>query len=390
MKTVLTFRKPTLGLMHPRIWPRILPVSQAKVREAELLDLSAFRGCFQPYLESLIAEKTRECEQHAPSPELRFICDYPRRLAVAGGKRLRPYAAYLMFRALGGQGDERALKLLVSLELFHLFCLVHDDIIDNGTQRHGLPTVQRAIAMRLDKNNPDGERIANAQALLLGDMIFAWAQEAFHSNRDFDAATLSAARRPFSRMIDEVVLGEMMDVDMMAREVTTFAAIHQKMLLKTASYTFIRPLQIGAALSGAVGRRPETEAFCHDFGLAVGLAFQIQDDLLDLTGMPQATQKTLFSDLREGQHTYFTQYVFECGTAAQREQLSEWMGADIQPEDHTDILALFEASGALLQGRADIARYLQRAQELLYSSPIPRRHYPAFENLLSRLNNRCS
>ena len=379
MKNALAFKKPALGIP----WPQRAMRLRSTARESDVLDPGAFRARFQEPLNEFIAEKTREVIQFSPSPNVEFICDYPRKLAV-GGKRVRPYVAYLMFRALGGRGDERALRLLVSLELFHLFCLVHDDIIDNGTQRHGVPTVQRAVEARL-QNRPDAARLANAQALLLGDMIFAWAQEAFYSNRDFETPILNAARRYFSRMIDEVVLGEMLDVDMMAREATNFAEIQQKMLLKTASYTFIRPMQIGAALAG---RGAQTEKFCHEFGLAVGLAFQIQDDLLDIMGTAQATQKTLFSDLREGQHTYFTQYVFECGTAAQRDQLRAYMGTDIQPEEQARVRELFADSGALLQGRADINRHLRRAHKLLEESPIPQRHRGVFAALLARLENR--
>ena len=385
MKNALFFKKHSLGLLGPRALS-CLPLCGAREGELDdLLEPHAFRARFQSELDAFIGEKTRHVVQLATSQNIEFLCNYPRRLAI-GGKRVRPYVAYLMFRALGGRGEERALKLLVSLELFHLFCLVHDDIIDNGTQRHGLPTVQCAVALRL-AGKPDAARLAKAQAILLGDMIFAWAQEAFYSNRDFEAALLEAARPYFVRMIDEVVLGEMLDVDLMARADATGAEIQQKMLLKTASYTFIRPLQIGAALAG---QGAQTEKFCHDFGLAVGLAFQIQDDLLDLIGTPQATKKTLFSDLREGQHTYFTQYIFECGTKAEREQLRAWLGTDISLEEQPRVRQLFEESGALKQGCSDIARHLQRAHQLLETSPMPPKYRGAFAVLLSRLENRPS
>ncbi len=386
MKTALAFMKPALGI----VWPvRVSSSYRPKAREHTLLDLGAFQQHFQAPLEQFIAEKTQSFALSGAAPSLELLCDYPRRMASARGKRVRPYAAYLMYRALGGHDDPKVMRLLVSLELFHLFCLIHDDIIDNGTERHGLPTVQRAVAAHLGKQDfsCDAERIGQAQALLLGDMLFGWAQEAFHANRDFEGAAHNCARRYFSRMVDEVVLGEMLDVDMMARETVTFADIEQKMLLKTASYTFIRPLQIGAALAG---RGVEAEKFCHEFGLAVGLAFQIQDDLLDLTGTPQTTRKTLFADLREGQHTYFTQYVFECGTPAQCEQLRDLLGADLTPADRCRVLSVFEASGALARGRADIERHLKRAQMLLEQSPVPARHRGAFEELLMLMQRRPS
>jgi geranylgeranyl diphosphate synthase type I len=277
----------------------------------------------------------------------------------------------------------------VSLELFHIFCLIHDDIIDNGTERHGMPTAQCRVAalLREEGRTQDAERIGQAQALLLGDMLFAWAQEAFHANRDFDDSTRGAAARYFGRMIDEVVIGEMLDVDMTSSPTTTFSAIQQKMLLKTASYTFIRPLQIGAALAG---RGTQAEKFCHDFGLAVGVAFQIQDDLLDIVGTPETTHKTLFADLREAQHTYFTQFIFENGTPAQQLELRGLMGADLGPQDRPRVLELFESSGALAKGRSDITWHFDHAQALLEKSPVPRAHRGSFENLLATLQNRPS
>ena len=371
--------KPTYNL----VWPWPLSVEHT----GQALNLQEFRQKFQPHLEEFIAGKMQEYEAYSQAPNLRELWDYPRCLALAGGKRMRPFVAYLMYRALGGKRDEQVLPLLASLELFHLFCLVHDDLIDNGTQRHGLPTVQRTVAESLiAKGCPqNATSIGEAKALLLGDMLFAWAQEAWHKNRFSPRSAQDSAWRYFRCMIDEVVIGEMLDVDMLARKHTTFAEIQRKMYLKTASYTFIRPLQIGAALAGQEKR---TEAWCQDFGLALGVAFQIQDDLLDLTGTPETTQKTLFSDLREGQHTYFTQYILERGTQAQRLALKALLRSNLTPADRPRVLTLFEHSGALQAGRADIARHLQEAHDLIGNSPIPKAQRGAFFNLMALIENR--
>lgn len=399
--TEMECMKNALALVKPLTKPLSRPLSKPLVtypfgsvwgkravnNVAEKVDLQLFREQFQPHLEKFIAGKVRAYQEYSEAPVLRALWDYPRCLAEAGGKRVRPFTAYMMYRALGGKRDEQVFPLLVSLELFHLFCLVHDDLIDNGTERHGLPTAQRTITESLiEKGCPEiAARVGQAQALLLGDMLFAWSQEAWHEHRFANKASQDAAWRYFRCMIDEVVIGEMLDVDILARQRTSFAEIQRKMLLKTASYTFIRPLQIGAALAGQSKR---AESFCHDFGLALGVAFQIQDDLLDLTETPATTQKTLFSDLREGQHTYFTQYVFERGTQAQRLTLKSLLGSDLTAEDRPRVLALFEESGALAAGRADIARHLQQAHVLLENSPVPSAQRGAFYNLLALIEKR--
>jgi geranylgeranyl diphosphate synthase type I len=290
------------------------------------------------------------------------------------------------------QEDEGALRLLVALELFHLFCLVHDDIIDKGAERHSIPTVHRFVAAELDKVDHlcdsawhNHEHIGNAQAILLGDMLFAWSQEVFHNSRDFSCGTLHEARRYFNFMIDEVVIGEMLDVDMMTRHATSKDAIYQKMLLKTASYTFIRPLQIGAALAGC---GEQCEQFCHDLGLALGLAFQIQDDLLDIVGTSKSTQKSIFSDLRDHQHTYFTQYILEHGTSAQKLKLRDLLGHDVQPEDRLEVIELFGSSGALAHGMTTIRRHLADACCLIHNAPVRLHDRTAFYELIETIQGR--
>jgi len=361
-----------------------------------VLRLEDFRGRLQPHLESFIARKTQSYKCYSDDPLIHAIWDYPRRLVSAHGKRIRPYVAYLMFDALQLPNDaeqEGALRLLVALELFHLFCLVHDDIIDKGAERHSMPTLHRHVAAVLESENRrsnelscNHEHIGNSQAILLGDMLFAWSQEAFHSNRDFSCHVLNEARDYFTLMMDEVVIGEMLDVDMMTRHVTSQHAIYQKMLLKTASYTFIRPLQIGAALAS---KGQQCEQFCYDLGLSLGLAFQIRDDLLDIVGTQKTTQKTVFSDLREHQHTYFTQYIFEHGNTAQRVKLRQLLGRDVRLEDRAEVLDLFEASGALDHGMTNISKHLAQACSLVHNAPVRLHDRAPFYELIETIRGRA-
>jgi geranylgeranyl diphosphate synthase type I len=188
-------------------------------------------------------------------------------------------------------------------------------------------------------------------------------------------------------MIDEVVIGQMLDVDMMTRRDTSLDVIQQKTLLKTASYTFIRPLQIGAALAD---KSAECEEFCHELGLGLGMAFQTQDDLLDLIGTPATTQKTLFSDLRENQHTIFTQYILEYGSETERETLRQLLGADLQPQDRDRVIDLFESSGAIAHGRATIECYLDRACRAIDTAPLQSEDKQAFYGLAGYIRGRVS
>lgn len=352
------------------------------------MQIETFRRQLQPFLHAFIAQKTGVYQQFLNDDFLQSLLDYPATLAGASGKRIRPYVAYLMFRSQSNGNDEpqnkAALRVLISLELFHLFCLVHDDIIDKGTQRYGLPTLQNfaSAQMTREKRLGDASHIGDAHALLIGDLLFSWSHEALRS-ADFDYRVLEAARERFGLMIDEVVIGQMLDVDLMTRGQTTREIIERKIHLKTASYTFVRPMQIGAALAG----KP-CDAFCEQLGAALGMAFQVQDDLLDLVGTPKTTQKTLFADLRDGTHTLFTQHIFEGENKADISELRALMGADLDNSHRHRVLDLFERSGALEAGRQIVHDNLCVAKTLLHDGTLRDKERDGFCHLISILEAR--
>ena len=353
--------------------------------------LDEFRSNFQPHLDAFVAQRLEACAPLCDDPFLHDILHYSAMLAAGTGKRIRPYMAWLAFDALGGN-TESIHEATVALELFHLFCLVHDDVIDHGTQRYGIPTVQHYAAARMTADASHAghlpERAAhvgNAHALLLGDLLFSWSHQALDLD-DVPRARRQRARTYFRAMIDEVMVGQMIDVDMTARRATSLDTIRRKLLLKTASYTFVRPLQIGAALAGD----GEHEEYFRELGLALGLAFQLQDDLLDICGAPQHTQKTFLSDIREGQHTYFTQYIFECGSAREREALRALLGSSLNADDRARVVDFFESTGALHHGREEITRYMGEARSLIEKGPLPPTHRDALEDFMRSLEKRSN
>ncbi len=350
-----------------------------------LMRLETFRTQLQPHLDAFVADKTRSYSPLLHDAFLRELLDYPALLANASGKRIRPYVAFLIFRSGCDDAEmqEKALRTLVSLELFHLFCLVHDDIIDKGTQRYGLPTIHAFAARHLrEKNTKEAEHIAQSHAILIGDLLFSWSHEALNGG-DFSHRVLDCARRVFTTMIDEVVIGQMLDVDLMTKNETSRAVIERKIHLKTASYTFVRPMQIGAALSGV-----SCDVFCQELGLALGMAFQVQDDLLDLVGTPRTTQKTLFADLRDGTHTLFTQHIFESRIARDIDDLRALMGADLTVADRHRVLDLFTRTGALEVGRQIVHDNLCVAKTLLDNGTLRDQERDGFLHLISILEAR--
>lgn len=269
--------------------------------------LEIFKEKFDPYLKDYLKKKILEIRKYTKNKSVIDYINYAKKITLIGGKRIRPYIAYLMYGSLGGKDIENALKLLVSLEIFHSFGLMHDDIIDKGTLRHGIPTSHIYITNKLKKEKRVGDlnHIGNSQAILLGDILFSWALENLSANIDFSPKIINNVIKLFYQMVDEVIIGQMIDVDITTRKKVPKEFIDEKIRLKTASYTFIRPLEIGASLAN--GLTTSIEKFCQTFGFCLGIAFQTQDDLFDTTSTKNKLHKTVLSDVIAHQHTYLTQ-----------------------------------------------------------------------------------
>lgn len=272
-----------------------------------LNDLQSFKKKFDPYLQDYLDRKIESiAAKYTKDPSVINYINYARKIILAGGKRARPYLSYLMYQALGGKETKKVLIFLVSIELFHSFGLMHDDIIDKAKLRHGIETAHFYIKNKLkqQKRVGDIDHLGNSQAILLGDGLFAWSQEIINLNSDFSQEILQDVRKYFYEMADEVGTGQMIDADTSTRKNVSKQLIDEKIRLKTAGYSFTKPLQIGAALSG--NNSKEIEKFCEEFGLKMGIAFQTQDDLLDIISTDEELQKTTSSDQSQHQHTYFT------------------------------------------------------------------------------------
>lgn len=352
------------------------------------MELKGFQKKFQAKLNRVIAVRRKRSRDIARDPFVYGLISYAAELATRGGKRIRPYLAHLMYRASGGRRPTEALRLSASLELFHAFALIHDDVMDRGTTRHGFRTAHRETSRRLKALRRLGDlpHAGESQAVLTGDLLFAWSQELW-DGAVFPAKRLGAARAVYRRMINEVIIGQMLDVDLATRPRATMAGVEQKMRLKTAGYTFIRPLQIGAALAGA---RASTMKFCEAFGLALGTAFQIQDDLLDVESSARRTGKTAMSDVAERQQTVLTQYVFDRGTPAERRSLSRFLGKRLSARDRRRVRKIFEESGAVAYAQRRIASLFRQAEHALHHAPIQKSAKREFAELLAFIRNRSS
>ncbi|MER7519214.1 polyprenyl synthetase family protein [Streptomyces sp. NPDC126499] len=235
--------------------------------------------------------------------------------AVADGKRLRAAFCYWGWRG-GGQPDSDALvRAAASMELVHAAAVVHDDLIDDSPLRHGRPTAHRALRAAVPRH-PRAAGAARSLAMLVGDLLMSLAGQLFVTS-GLPAAYLGRARPLWASLARELVAGECLEILHTGAAPDTAASL-KVIRYKTAKYTVEQPLLIGGALAGAPARLGEGYSA---YGLPLGEAFQLRDDLLGLFGDPERTGKATGDDLRGHRPTALLAETWRVADAARRERL---------------------------------------------------------------------
>ncbi|WP_189193425.1 polyprenyl synthetase family protein [Micromonospora fulviviridis] len=291
---------------------------------------------------------------------------------LAGGKRVRPTFAYWGWRGLAG-GDAplpSVLPALAALELLHTFALVHDDVMDASDTRRGRPTAHRAAAdrHRAAGHTGDPERYGEAVAVLIGDLCLVWADRLM-AHATVPPARMLDVRRCYDQMRVETVAGQFLDV--LGEHDAAHWSVDRALRVaryKTAGYTVQRPLLFGAALAGAEADTPLIAAYTR-YGLAVGEAFQLRDDLLGVYGDPATTGKPAGDDLRTGKPTVLLTLARQLADPAQRRAL-ERAGAVTEAREVARLADLVRETGAVARVERMIADRVTEAQAALDTAPI--------------------
>lgn len=245
----------------------------------------------------------------------------------------------------------------IIFELLHSMALIHDDIIDQSSKRHNIPTMHQYINNLLGQKNL---HIAEGQAILIGDLLLSRVYELRFKSHDFPEKLLFSARENVHSMIEEVILGQIIDVDMITEDQVNSDMIEKKNIYKSASYTFIRPMLTGAILAEASEEEKKNIA---QLGKNLGLAFQVRDDLFDLMGLDKT--KSIFSDIQEGQQTIFTNYIFTKGTTEEKNLLAQCLGKRLDAKEIQKLQDMFASSGAIDFGKTLIKNYTSEAEKSL-------------------------
>lgn len=349
------------------------------------MELEEFKKRIDPLIFDFLDKKLKNLPSHA-NKNVDYYLGYLKKF-LSQGKRIRPYLAFLTYKAYGGKKDKEALSLLIFLELFHAFALIHDDIMDKADKRHDIPTAHEYVKDRVKNYIAiDSKHFGNSEAILLGDSLFAWSYEILNNQTNFDLKTMNIVRNIFSKMIDEVFLGQMIDFDITLNEKAKKEDILDKTVLKTAYYSFVRPMHIGAALTGKVF----DEKFFIEFGKYLGLAFQTQDDLLDIKYDEAQTHKSSFNDVSARQQTVFVYHVFHKGNKYQKDLLSKYFGTKLNDSEKKKLRKVFEESGAIKYGEKIMKENFDRAKNILMKQRMSQKYKNLFFELIEKIEGRTS
>lgn len=262
-----------------------------------------------------------------------------------GGKRLRPVLTLLAADIFGGD-YKKALNAALSIEVFHNFSLVHDDIMDDAPLRRGKETVHE----KWDVNT----------GILSGDAMLIMAYQLFET---YDAETFQALAKLFSKTALEVCEGQQYDVDFETRNDVTVPEYLKMIEYKTAVLV-AAALKMGAIISGA---SKEDQQSIYEFGKNLGIAFQLQDDYLDAFGDTETFGKQVGGDIIENKKTYLYLKALENASDEDAKTLKSLFGEVLKDNSNKIEITkeLFISTGSAEKTKREIENYTNKAFSVL-------------------------
>jgi octaprenyl-diphosphate synthase len=298
----------------------------------------------QRIFSSITAElKAVEAEfERQASSNIQVIAYLGNYLRASGGKRVRPALTILSNYAVGGEGGRaNSIRMATVMEFLHTATLVHDDIIDNADTRRDRPTINA--------------QYGNQTAVLMGDWLYMSAFETSLAERSLPILDILTA---VTRKMTE---GELLQLTLLGRTNVTEEQYLDVLRRKTA-YLFSASCEIGAILGGAAA---EEQAALRDYGMNLGTAFQLIDDLLDFTGQSDHLGKEAGVDLREGKLTLPLIYLLQSDETARALLQSVIAKGNYADVSRARLIALVEETGALSRAQARANEYAEAAHDCL-------------------------
>lgn len=267
---------------------------------------------------------------------------------ASGGKRIRPTLAMIASSLFGGK-EEEVLPAALALEVFHNFTLLHDDVMDRAEVRRGRPTVH----VKWNDNT----------AILSGDQMLI---EAYKLLSHVPTDKLPQVLQWFNTMATGICEGQQYDVDFEQKNEVSIAEYMKMIELKT-SVLLAYALKIGGYIAGA---NPTQLESLYQFGLHIGLAFQIQDDILDVYGNPETFGKAIGGDICCNKKTFLLLTAFEKADPQSKAELQQWLAiSNRNQEKIAAITAIYDHLGVRAAGESAMEEHTTLALAQLDTLP---------------------
>lgn len=310
------------------------------------------------------------------------------KLLLLGGKRIRPYITLLTYQALTDKNPKQHVDIASAQELLHLALLIHDDIIDRDYIRYGIDNVSgqyQKIYQKSIKNESETKHYADSMAILAGDLLISSGYQMI-SNSKIDSTKKNNLFSVFSEAIFTVAGGELLDTESAFKSNPADALIIAK--TKTAHYSFVTPLTIGAILADA---EQETINNLKKFGYDLGMAYQLVDDMLGVFGDNLVTGKSNIGDIKEAKRTYLIDCFYSQASTEQKLEFDKYFGnKNLKKEDSISIIKLLIDSGAKSKTESKIIEFKNSALKHLESVPMSNEAKSSFVEITNNATNRTN
>ncbi|MCL4314949.1 MAG: polyprenyl synthetase family protein [Candidatus Thermoplasmatota archaeon] len=291
---------------------------------------------------------------------IRKVSGMIREYSLRGGKRIRPILVLLGCDLFRHHTAEIA-KASISIEISQSYFLIQDDIIDQSDTRRGFPSFHIQVWRDIFNSDPSKRRIAESVGIIASDLSESYSHEAMLEAGLPDDIALKGDRL-LSEIFEVTGQGELIDVFSSENESFSEADLMRVHLWKTAKYTVEGPLVLGATISG----RAKTLQNLSRFGNLLGIAFQIQDDILGVFGDDKKTGKPIKSDINEGKKTLLVLKAMELGSPEEASFISRAIrSGNISDDDFTRVKAIMERTGSLDYSRRLAATLVKKSKDYL-------------------------
>lgn len=296
--------------------------------------------------------------------------EHVKTITLSGGKRLRPALVFCGAGESGQSATEDVLKIACAMELVHCFLLIHDDIIDKGDVRHGIATMNAKYSLigKENFNIADPEHFGNSVAIILGDFIYPMALELVMQT-NLSAQKMCNVVAYLQQIVQNTIVGQSQDIEIECGSSAQKKTVLMMYKNKTSKYSFETPLHVGLMLGSK--NDGQTQRVFVDFSNHVGLAFQIQDDIIGVFGETANTGKSAVSDLEQGKKTLLVLETVERLGEGDRKRFVSILGKhNLSRHEISFAKTCMRESGALAYCEKSIHMHLHKGKRIIEKSDV--------------------